>query len=553
MEKREHESRAFTHQSGKTGSILRDFRFRVPSAKPSNPVQYGIVKRISERVLATTSENICDTDPSDDHLNPSSILGFPPTMESLPRKDEDDQFVDMKTLCIDKRTVNMPSNDEHEFLKFCGLGLKSWQCPIEYNQAEFRSAILNVYPRLSSVIGFTIWTLTENMKILERIPDEKTCPKQLLEFQQVHCTDILIIVPSANVFLMEEKREYLRQIDSHKSGPAKKIDRYFCLVCGTKESPGYTSDFYRIKTDQIPQWTKKQTIEEKLEEILGLNFKREPILSDKMCPKCFKYISWIDKMEEQLKRSRGLLSNAFHATNSKLNRLHVTPKAEKAEKAEIAPPSVFAKSASFLDEANKLNYLKTDEAARPVSPDLIESHPVTQNDDHVPNGDHISSASPSISLKSSSLMPSLTFMSTYGSYTHNYTSGYESSCSQSDLNTKSPEPPIQSAIYDHQADSCFESDSNYRPNESPKLYRRWESSLVDDLDGDERDENALALGIKRKKSPDFFWEVINSQDLRTKNQGPLKKRNLSHSLPADPPNLERVSKPTKGSIANTGV
>ena len=43
-------------------------------------------------------------------------------MESLARKDEDDQFVEMKTLCIDKRAVKMPSNDEHKFLKFCGLG-----------------------------------------------------------------------------------------------------------------------------------------------------------------------------------------------------------------------------------------------------------------------------------------------------------------------------------------------------------------------------------------------------------------------------------------------
>ena len=109
--------------------------------------------------------------------------------QSLEAKDEEDEFMEMKTLCIDKKSVKMPSNEEHKFLKFCGLGknsldewanwitqldvgLKSWQCPIDYTQADFRAAILSIYPRMASVIGFTVWTLTENMKILERIPDE---------------------------------------------------------------------------------------------------------------------------------------------------------------------------------------------------------------------------------------------------------------------------------------------------------------------------------------------------------------------------------------------
>ena len=47
-----------------------------------------------------------------------------------------------------------------------------WQCPVSYSQAEFCEAVRNLYPRLGSVVGFTVWILTENRKILERIPDQ---------------------------------------------------------------------------------------------------------------------------------------------------------------------------------------------------------------------------------------------------------------------------------------------------------------------------------------------------------------------------------------------
>jgi hypothetical protein len=64
---------------------------------------------------------------------------------------------------------------------------------------------------------------------------QKTTPQQLVQFQQKHCSDILIIVPSTNIFLvssfysiifsnadlhqMEEKREYLSKIDNEKAVP----------------------------------------------------------------------------------------------------------------------------------------------------------------------------------------------------------------------------------------------------------------------------------------------------------------------------------------------
>jgi len=577
MDKKDPESRGFKHQSGKGGPNLRDFRFRVPS-RPLNPVQYGVVERISDRVLATTSENICSQE--NDQLLHRTRSEFLPAEEVLPSKEEDDQMVEMKTLCIDKRAVKMPSNDEHRFLKFCGLGLKNWQCPIEYSQGDFRSAILSIYPKLLPAIGFTVWMLTENMKILERIPDEKTTPKKLLEFQQAHCTDILIIVPSADLFLMEEKREYLRQIDSsQRSGGTSASD---CLVCGTTETPGNVSDFYRIKTDQIPLWTKNQTIEEKLEEILGIDFEQKSILSEKMCPKCFKYISWINKMEEQLKRSRGLLSNAFHATNSKLIRPNISLKRNIRPRLSTSPSSEaclrLSSSPTFdnrlrlstsplLTTSPRLNNKPrlitgskrerarhsviakatcvSEEIAQSSSPDLercfLSNHqPLSQYTSH-DEPSPIRKPSPSIKPSSRSMLylPSYSgSISTIPPNTNNYTSGYESSCSITDFSTRSPQPHRKTTIQDHQADSCFESDSNCQGNESPRLYIS-EPSPVDDFDEDEKpfitEKMFLDQNAKGKKNADYCWEVINSQDLKSdQSKGTLRKRHLSHDQGVDP-------------------
>jgi len=605
MEKSESSSeKDYKAQPGKTGSSLRDFRFRVPP-KPSHSIQYGILKPISDRVLATTSESIRTTDELDG--DPQKGANLVSLQQGLEATEDEDLCIEMKTLCIDKKSVKMPSTDEHNFLNFCGLGLKTWQCPLDYNQADFRSAILSVYPRMASVVGFTVWILTENRKILERIPDEKTAAKDLVECLSMHCTDILIIVPSTNIFLMEEKRGYLSKIDSEKNAPTTTTDsRFYCLVCGTSENPGYASDFYRTKTDQMAQWNKKQTIEEKLEEILGIDLDEQLGLSDRMCPKCFKYISWIDKKEDQLKRSRSLLSNAFRATNSKLSRSH---------------PSVESKSGKScrLPEPLNLSHIPVRKICRPNSPDqdsgqsqlqfahrnhIVQSSPFhSLNSSRIPNLS--SSSMPSLNLKtspssmpflnskysasampflnpkmssstmpflnpkpSSSTMPSLcpkpsstpvsssTFISTFPASfssiststnsmnnSHNYTSGYESSYSQSDINKASPELTRRNNIYDSQGDSCFESDSNYQPSEL-NLLRGPDSSFL--VNFNEKDERGPKLGIKRRQHPDLCWEVINSQDLSSsKNLGPLKKRQLSYERGSPPIELERASQITK--------
>ena len=131
----------------------------------------------------------------------------------------------------------------------------------------------------------------------------------------------------------------------------------------------------------------------------------------------------------------------------------------------------------------------------------------------------------------------------------NYTSGYESSYSQSDIHIRSPELARKSAIYDSQADSCFESDTNYQPSESPKLYRRWDASPIGDfvekpsLNEESSPENVL----KQRQHPDLCWEVINSRDLKSSKKVPLKKRNLSHEY-CQPAEIDGASQVTKRKI-----
>ena len=79
-----------------------------------------LCSRISDRVLATTSENICSQE--NNHLTRRAMSEYRPSGEVVTSNEEDDQMVEIKTLCIDKRGVKMPTNEENKFLKFCGLG-----------------------------------------------------------------------------------------------------------------------------------------------------------------------------------------------------------------------------------------------------------------------------------------------------------------------------------------------------------------------------------------------------------------------------------------------
>merc|ERR1719438_765939 len=116
-------------------------------------------------------------------------------------------------MCLAKKSVQMPSKEEHGFLLFCGLGARKWEVDMNCNSLTFKQAILNIYPRLRSVIGYNLYTVSKDKKQFERIPEKVNTPKRIRSYLGSHFTGCMIIVPVSDIVLMEEKREHLRQID----------------------------------------------------------------------------------------------------------------------------------------------------------------------------------------------------------------------------------------------------------------------------------------------------------------------------------------------------
>lgn len=119
------------------------------------------------------------------------------------------QSYQLKTMCLAKKSVQMPTKEEHGFLLFCGLGARRWQCDMDCNSLTFKQAILNIYPRLRSVIGYNLWTLTKNKKTFERIPEKVNTPKRMRSYLGPHFTGCLIIVPVSDIVLVSSTLQSL--------------------------------------------------------------------------------------------------------------------------------------------------------------------------------------------------------------------------------------------------------------------------------------------------------------------------------------------------------
>jgi len=242
----------------------------------------------------------------------------------------------LKTMCLAKKCVQMPTKEEHGFLLFCGLGARKWQCAIDCNSLTFKQAILNIYPRLRSVIGYNLWTLTKDKKTFERIPEKVNTPRRMRAYLGTHFTGCLIIVPVSDIVLMEEKREHLRQIDikqdvngmSSSLSSSVNMDsdtrtRSLCLICGKIEKTPGTGSFHKIMEESMSCSDGTQVIAKKLTDILGFNFehsRRKFIASDEICKKCLRAVSDVVKMEEQVKKYKEDLVSNFFSTTSKFNK-----------------------------------------------------------------------------------------------------------------------------------------------------------------------------------------------------------------------------------------
>lgn len=244
----------------------------------------------------------------------------------------------LKTMCLAKKTVQMPNKEEHGFLLFCGLGARKWEVEMNCNSLIFKQAILNIYPRLRSVIGYNLYTVAKDKKTFERIPEKVNTPKRIRSYLGSHFTGCLIIVPVSDIVLMEEKREHLRQIDisgvqkpSHRSPASPDMDlarhRSLCLICGKSEKTPGTGSFYKIMEETFDNYAagSRETIVKKLTEILGFSFetsKRKFLASLEICKKCLRTCMDIVRLEEQVKKSKEEMISNFFTTTSKYNKSH---------------------------------------------------------------------------------------------------------------------------------------------------------------------------------------------------------------------------------------
>jgi len=237
----------------------------------------------------------------------------------------------MKTMCLAKKAVQMPNKEEHGFLLFCGLGARKWQVQIECDSQSFKQAILNIYPRLRSAVGYNLWTLTRDKKTFERIPEKVNTPRRIRSYLGSHFTGCLIIVPISDILLMEEKREHLRQMDM-KDIPGQtrmlqqdqdRLTRSLCMLCGKMEKMPGTGSFHKIGTEEIACSEGTVPIVKKLTEILGVNVeahRKKFIASEEICKKCLRAMIDISQMEIKLKSAREDLINNFFTTTSRFNK-----------------------------------------------------------------------------------------------------------------------------------------------------------------------------------------------------------------------------------------
>ena len=70
------------------------------------------------------------------------------------------------------------------------------------NSLIFKHAILNIYPRLRSVIGYNLYTVAKDKKTFERIPEKVNTPKRIRSYLGSHFTGCLIIVPVSDIVLV---------------------------------------------------------------------------------------------------------------------------------------------------------------------------------------------------------------------------------------------------------------------------------------------------------------------------------------------------------------
>jgi len=106
----------------------------------------------------------------------------------------------MKTLCLAKKSTTLPGKTDYANLLTSGLGARKWVASLDFDAESFKGAIVNIYPRLSSVPSYTLWNVKPD-KTFEKLPSTVNTPKRIKAYLGSSFTGSLIIMPSEEISL----------------------------------------------------------------------------------------------------------------------------------------------------------------------------------------------------------------------------------------------------------------------------------------------------------------------------------------------------------------
>ncbi|TRY60921.1 hypothetical protein TCAL_03200 [Tigriopus californicus] len=264
----------------------------------------------------------------------------------------------MKTLCFSKKSMSMPSKEEYSRLLSCGLGARKWQVNLDLDSKIFQLTLLNIYPRLSTVSNYSLWTINKN-KTFEKLPQKVDTPSRIRAYLGSQFSGCLVIMPSEEISLgpsptvngvetdVGVRNAYKSSLSRDKSRITNTCERNglsypnnssqysqatntlnslhsrsICLLCGRMAKQLGSSAFYNIDTHMLNSESGGETIAARLKEIIRVTLPRKKLIpSEEICKKCFRQLNEIDYLENQLKSAKDEVVNNFFHTVSKISRM----------------------------------------------------------------------------------------------------------------------------------------------------------------------------------------------------------------------------------------
>ncbi|CAB4062025.1 unnamed protein product [Lepeophtheirus salmonis] len=238
----------------------------------------------------------------------------------------------IKTLCFNKKLLSMPSKDEYSILLCNGLGARKWVVSFKLDAESFKRDILKIYPLLSTVSGFTLWTINKD-KEFEKLPPKVNTPKRISAYFGTHFSGCLIIMPSESIPLISSETLHpeilysesqpeitisdtinISQINASDTNRNKKLYRQCCCLCGKT-----SKSFDEGTSGSIP-------ISASIKSILNIDLnKMNHESTESICKKCYHQLLDIDYLQFQLQsKKEEILANFFHTMTKPIKSVQST-------------------------------------------------------------------------------------------------------------------------------------------------------------------------------------------------------------------------------------